>query len=52
MFVSRLLDMSTGETEVDPVAFESVVVNTDDAFNVMDATFTADVDGHYLVGKL
>ena len=52
VFVYRITDLSTGETETDPVEFEGVQVNTDAAFDSDDASFTAPFDGHYFMGKL
>ena len=51
MFVYRITDLSTGQTENDPVDFEGVIVNTDSSYETYDASFTAADDGNYFMGK-
>lgn len=49
VFVHRITDLSTGQTETDPVDFEGIVINSDNSYDFDDATFTALDDGNYFM---
>ena len=51
VFVYRITDLSTGQSATDPVDFEGVEANTDNSYDMTDASFTALADGHYFMGK-
>jgi len=49
MFVARITDLTTGQTEQDPLEFEDIEVNTDNSYSIEDGDFTAGFTGHYFM---
>jgi len=50
VFAYRLTDISTGVTEVDPIDFEGLLVNSDGSYSIVDHTWTSPSDGLYFQG--
>ena len=51
VFVARLTDLATGQTVNDPVEFERVLINTDNAFDPVTNSFEAPSDANYFMGN-